>query len=360
MDVNLIAFRTNLAEGGIRNTGFLLAEEINNIPNVHLTLFTDQNSDISKSVESVKMKCKKCWNFSFYTKIIFYLLKHKPANINLCMHWMCAISFFFNKKIKRKPYAVLTHGNEVMDYPKLNAKTKFNRYIRKKVLSDADILFANSDYTKGLCQKITNSENIFVVEPPIQYHDFSVKKEGDYNIFSIGRLVERKGFQDIIMALNVIQKTYHQIKYRLAGDGPYKTELLRLTKSLQLDNCVDFLGRISEKQKEKEFQKCNLFIMTSHEDKDKMETEGYGVCYLEANMYGKWVIGRKTGGVADAIVDDVTGRVMSESDVLSIYEAIKEYYSKANIDVDVIKEWAKKHDIKQIVNQYYKKIECTL
>jgi phosphatidylinositol alpha-1,6-mannosyltransferase len=50
--------------------------------------------------------------------------------------------------------------------------------------------------------------------------------------------------------------------------------------------------------------------------------EGFGIVYLEANLYEKPVIGGKTGGIRDAIEDGKTGFIVNPENVNEISQAL--------------------------------------
>jgi len=52
---------------------------------------------------------------------------------------------------------------------------------------------------------------------------------------------------------------------------------------------------------------CDVFIMASREQLDLCDLEGFGMVFLEANACGKAVIGGRSGGIADAVLDGETG-----------------------------------------------------
>src|SRR3989304_6975623 len=61
--------------------------------------------------------------------------------------------------------------------------------------------------------------------------------------------------------------------------------------------------------------------MPSREIADKGDVEGFGITYLEANACEKPVIGGRSGGVDEAIVDNETGVLVDPSDTGDIARA---------------------------------------
>ena len=77
------------------------------------------------------------------------------------------------------------------------------------------------------------------------------------------------------------------IEWRIAGSGPDLEALQSHTRSLGLT--VKFLGRISESEKQAEFNQADLFLMPSYQEGNSLE--GFGITYIEAAAFGVPSIG---------------------------------------------------------------------
>lgn len=362
MKINLLTWQSNLTSGGIQNTAYLLAEEMTKSLGDDFILFEESNSIQQDGVNTVLMPYKSWWRF--YLETFRYMKKTRISEYNLCMLWMCGISAYIYKKIYGIPYGVMIYGNDVIEAQGESLKRKLKNKVRKIVLKNADTIFSCSNYSLDLVRKITNNKNLCVIHPPVLFRetDSFIKTDNDSHIvFSIGRHVERKGFQDVIQAISILKNKYSDIMYRIAGDGPYHNKLKFLVKKLDLEKHVTFLGRISEEEKVKEFRKCSIFVMTSHEEIDNMEVEGFGIVYIEANMYGKWVLACNSGGVSDAVIDGKTGTLIEEPNPSLISKKIDEFFSgEIKVDSNNLIEWSKEFSPQTIANQYLSEIRKTV
>jgi glycosyltransferase involved in cell wall biosynthesis len=52
--------------------------------------------------------------------------------------------------------------------------------------------------------------------------------------------------------------------------------------------------------------------------------EGFGITYLEAGFHGKPVVGYRSGGTAEAVVDGETGLLVEEGDVPALAKALQQ------------------------------------
>ena len=105
------------------------------------------------------------------------------------------------------------------------------------------------------------------------------------------------------------------------GDGPERARLEELARSLGLGDMVSFAGFVSTAELFGYYHLCEVFIMPSYEA-EAGDFEGYGRVYLEANALGKPVVGARSGGVGDAVLDGETGVLVPPQDAEAIAQAV--------------------------------------
>lgn len=235
------------------------------------------------------------------------------------------------KKWLKIPYLVYIHGMDILLVQKPARKLK----MAKKILKDAQAVVVNSRYSKGLVAGLgVGEEKIRVISPSTkiykqkpnlelvsqlrQKYELQDKKI----IFSVGRLVERKGFDLVVKALSAILKEVPEAIYLLAGVGPFESRIKELITELNLGNKVILLGEIKEEELASFYELADLFIMPSLELKAKGDTEGFGIVFLEANAFGKPVIGTKVGGIPDAVIDGETGLLIEPNNIEEISRTV--------------------------------------
>ena len=133
-------------------------------------------------------------------------------------------------------------------------------------------------------------------------------------LLTVARLVEYKGIQRVIKAMPRILSEIPNAKYVVVGDGGYREDLVRLARESSARNAIVFLGPSTNAQKFACYERCSVFVMPS-------EQEGFGIVYLEANAFGKPVIGGNVMGVPEAIKDGETGILVDPYDVDAIADA---------------------------------------
>ncbi|MDP3836760.1 MAG: glycosyltransferase family 4 protein [bacterium] len=227
----------------------------------------------------------------------------------------------------RLPYAVVLHGMDLS----FALRGKRKRFISKFILGRAKhIICANSYVQKILNDEFpTVSDKIIVLNPGVVVGAATQTVNSDliarYNLtgkrvlLSIGRLVERKGFDRVIDALSSIKED--NWVYLIAGEGPEKEKLMSQVAASNISANIKFIGQLNESEKWSCLDICDIFIMTSRDiDGD---FEGFGIVYLEANIAGKPVIAGRSGGVADAVIHNETGLLINPENTDEIAQAIE-------------------------------------
>lgn len=74
---------------------------------------------------------------------------------------------------------------------------------------------------------------------------FGVAPE-DFTLGILARLEDYKGHMDILHALHILKGEGRRVKLLIAGTGPFEEELRRETARLELEDCVRFLGFVTD------------------------------------------------------------------------------------------------------------------
>lgn len=228
----------------------------------------------------------------------------------------------------------IAYGSEIHPARVQNAKWL------KKTLSRFDRLIAISEYTRRqLVQWGASAESVSVVHPavlPRVKNDTASneipfgKKLADttnepahLRLLTICRLVERKGVQTVIEALAQLQYEFPHLRYDVIGEGPYRRELEGLAQRLDVMDRVYFHGMVSDSERDARLRACDIFVMVPFENVDG-DVEGFGIVYLEAGLQGKPVIGSRSAGVLDSVVDRQTGILINPNNLQDTIVAIRD------------------------------------
>ncbi len=187
------------------------------------------------------------------------------------------------------PVVVIEHGGAVMNAK----KTVYMKSVLGSVGKGAyRIISVSSAQKKCINRYIENDEKVIVI-PNMVSRKYSYKphnKGNPFVFFSAGNLYRVKRMDLLINAFADEFSQDNNTVLRIAGDGVEKENLNSLIKSRNLSNKVFLLGRLSQEEIIKEYEKCDAFALAS-------EHESFGIAYREAMTIGRPVIATKNGGI---------------------------------------------------------------
>lgn len=266
-------------------------------------------------------------------------------------------------KMLNKPHILSLHGSDVPYHSSSKIMILIKPLIKYILLNTDKIILVSHELLKTLDRTINRNriktEIIYAgVNLPDNPNskDINTQKVNIIKCISLGRLVELKGYQDVIMAVNKIKEdSPFKLEYKIIGDGPYKNNLIKLVKRLNLVDCVKFLGLINNQEKKSKFlYNSDIFIGTSH-------TEAMGLVFIEALAHGLPVIGSDVGGIPEVINSDDYGSLVKPGDINDIANAIIHVSMNINqYDKNKIVNRAKMFSWVDISEQYLNQYENLL
>jgi glycosyltransferase involved in cell wall biosynthesis len=149
----------------------------------------------------------------------------------------------------------------------------------------------------------------------IDKYDYSAPRQEIRYLLCVSRLSPEKGLTFLICALGLLRERGYDLELRLAGDGPTKQHLQKLTNEIGLAEQVHFIGFLSEDEIIRELQDSDLFVLPSF-------IEGIPVAAMEAMAVGLPVIATNIAGTSELIEDGKTGILVRPSDAEALADAV--------------------------------------
>ncbi len=146
--------------------------------------------------------------------------------------------------------------------------------------------------------------------------------DGKVRVFTLARIHPRKGQVDTARALGRLPEELRaRIIYQVGGTGD-ADYLKKIEQSCREGGVAfEYLGAITEDALAAAYAQCDIFAMTSRSL--ARSVEGFGITYLDAGFHGKPVVGYRSGGVAEAVVDGETGLLVDEGDLAALAGAFE-------------------------------------
>lgn len=148
------------------------------------------------------------------------------------------------------------------------------------------------------------------------------------SILAVGRLVEKKGFADLLDALSILAGRGRPVEARIVGTGPLAAELAAQVETCGLGSSVELLGARNQADVHRAMQSASLFVAPCVVAADG-DRDGLPTVVLEAMALGTPVIATPVTGMTEAVADGVTGRIVPERDPYALADAIDELLADA-------------------------------
>jgi phosphatidylinositol alpha-1,6-mannosyltransferase len=262
-------------------------------------------------------------------------------NINVVVFGAAAPLALMSPSLRKsgvKKIIALTHGHEVWW-----AKIFPFRLAIKRIGKNVDHLTYLGEFTRQAISKPLTRKSAtemmkiapgidtahFIPQPDAMQKREELGLQDKKIIISVGRLVHRKGQDNLIQAMPAVLKKIPNAHLLLVGEGPYKKHLEKLVMKSSLEQNVTFAGRIMYDRLPSYLSAADLFAMPSRSRFFGLEVEGLGIVYLEASACGIPVVAGNSGGAPDAVLEGVTGLCVDGTNIEQITAAIVEICSDA-------------------------------
>ena len=258
------------------------------------------------------------------------ILREQPQAVQLSTIGEDILGLWLQQWLKL-PFVVYAHGNEILSAIRGGAYEKCIPTLQR-----ADRVLAVSQFTANLVQKAgVAHDRIEIVHPGCDIDRFRPRhpkrelwqrllgnRSGERVIVTVGNLVERKGHDMVIRAISRLRQSIPEVTYLIVGDGPYRGQLETLAAAVGVQDRVVFAGRVADEDLPDVYALSDVFAMPSRERLEENDVEGFGLVFLEANACAKPVIGSRSGGIPDAIVEGITGLLVDPQDPADIADAL--------------------------------------
>jgi glycosyltransferase involved in cell wall biosynthesis len=173
-------------------------------------------------------------------------------------------------------------------------------------------------------------------------------------ILSVGRLVEKKGFQDLLEALFIVKKSGEDFQCAIYGTGPLAKQLEEWIERQGMTDEVSLKGDRTQQELISVYQNATLFILTPVQTEDG-DRDGIPNVLLEAMAVGLPVITTVVAGIPELVENNQNGLLYQSHDVDGISSGIVELLRNAEkrrqFGRAASKKVAEQFDIAQAANR---------
>ncbi len=146
-------------------------------------------------------------------------------------------------------------------------------------------------------------------------------EESAFRLLSVGRLVPKKGHDDLIAACAELRDAGYEIRCRIVGGGPLKAELSAQIAQLGLEKVVSLEGSMTHAELIGLYRQADLFALAPRitEDGDR---DGIPNVIAEAIAAGVPVVSTDVSGIPELVRHEQTGLLVPPNDSHALANAI--------------------------------------
>jgi phosphatidyl-myo-inositol dimannoside synthase len=235
------------------------------------------------------------------------------------------------------PYAIIVYGTELLLIQEKIRRSSFKRGTAGSIIGNARVIVAISNWTANLALDILTALDLVVpvetvplgttpsqFRPGIDTRDVRTKYglNGGPWLLTVARLQWHKGIDTTMRALAAVRAVHPTVRYAVAGVGELLPQFERLRDELRLGDAVRFLGGVPEADLPALYNAADLYVGASR--RVELLAEGFGISLVEASASGLAVVGGRSGGVADAVLDGETGILVDPDDPAAVAAGIND------------------------------------
>ncbi|MHC4263539.1 MAG: glycosyltransferase [Planctomycetota bacterium] len=212
-------------------------------------------------------------------------------------------------------FSVVAHARDVFVEGSL-IREKARRALRFATISEAS--------RRRVCRENRiDPATITVVACGVDCEHFSPdgRRRDPNRIVAVGRLVEKKGFGDLIHAFAAVES--RDASLTIVGDGPERSKLEGLVEELGVTERVDLVGSRDGDEIVEILRSAALFVLPARRAADG-DLDGIPVVLMEAMAVGVTVLSTRVAGIPELVENDVQGYLVEAGDIDALTARIEQ------------------------------------
>lgn len=186
------------------------------------------------------------------------------------------------------------------------------------------VIALSGDYATLAREDAGNYQRVRVIPCPItgpwpavpKTQSRALKPGSPVRIGFAGRLAIEKGLETLFRSINTMRMAGLDCRLSLAGAGPLRSTLDRLSRDLGLSEAVEFLGWLSEDRLASFYDSLDLFCLPSI-------SENQGLVAQEALLHGVPVVATKVGALPEVVRPGLDGELCEPHSVEGLVGALR-------------------------------------
>jgi colanic acid/amylovoran biosynthesis glycosyltransferase len=232
---------------------------------------------------------------------------------------MAARTAYWIREFFGIPFSFTAHANDIF------APREFAISLEKLIASAAAIVTV-SDYSVRLLQERFPhaSGKVRRVYNGVDLSRFSPSAFDNSKpaIVSVGRLIEKKGFADLIKACALLRSAGTTLQCSIIGEGPLEKTLRGQIAAEGLEHSVELTGPQTQAQIAERLAHATMFVLPCTREADG-GMDNLPTVIMEAMAAGVPVISTPLGGIPEMVGPGENGELIPEHDPAALADAIQ-------------------------------------
>jgi len=205
------------------------------------------------------------------------------------------------------------HGGSLIEQYEMTSKRW--QYLISHTLNNVDAVICLSENWKKSILKIAFAANVQVIPNCVNLPE---PFEKDASIVAkltfLGHIKEKKGIFDLLRIIKRLINKGFNVKLTIGGIGDIKRLNAELNR-LSIPDNIEFLGWLSEEDRDSLLRKTGIFVLPSY-------AEAMPMSILEAMSYSIPVVSTFVGGIPELVSDGESGFLIMPGDLDALYRSL--------------------------------------
>ncbi len=242
---------------------------------------------------------------------------------------IAARTAYWLKKFYGISYSFTGHANDIFREDQ-NLPVKLADLVREARLVATVSEFSAAELRRKFPQ---HTAQIHVAYNGIELSKWPPKQESGTeapHIITVGRLIEKKGFADLIEACGHLHQQNISFQCSIVGEGPLQQQLQAAIDELQLQDHVQLSGPRPQNRIAELMRSSRVFALPCVVERDG-GMDNLPTVIMEAMASGLPCVSTKLAGVPEMIADNTSGTLTEPGDTQALAAALASYLTDAGL-----------------------------
>lgn len=248
----------------------------------------------------------------YFWAFIYYIVRFR-GRFDVIVDSQNGIPFFTPLYAKESVYCLMHHVHQEvfrrsLVVPLAILASVMEKYLMPWAYRNCQFITVSRSTKFEMEKHGIRGSGIRIVNPGV---DTSALRPGNKSskpiVLYVGRLKQYKSLDVIICCAKNILTRFPNVRFVIAGDGEERERLEALAMKLRVAKNIFFMGKVSDRQKIRLYQKAWVFVNPSM-------MEGWGITTIEANACGTPVVAADVPGLRDSVHNPHCGFLVPHGD----------------------------------------------